>query len=68
MRYTLYMFRCSHRMTQQEIADKIGVDRMTYSAIENGKRDGSMRFWNALKKAFNLEDAELMELMKVEQK
>jgi len=55
-------------MTQQEIADKIGVDRMTYSAIENGKRDGSMRFWNALKKAFNLEDAELMELMKVEQK
>lgn len=66
MRYTLYMFRCSHRMTQQEMADKIGFDRMTYSAIENGKRDGSMRFWNALQRAFNLDNDELAELMKVE--
>ena len=51
-RHNLYMFRCSKRLSQQEIADKIGVDRMTYSKIENGKSDGSMRFWNALKEAY----------------
>ena len=67
MRYKLYMFRCSHRMTQQEIADKIGFDRMTYSAIENGKRNGSMRFWNALKEAFNLDTVQITELMKVDE-
>lgn len=66
MRHELYMFRCSKRLTQQQMADRIGVDRMTYSAIENGKRDGSMRFWNALKSAFNLDDSKVLELMKVE--
>lgn len=65
-RDNLYLFRCSHRLSQQEVADKIGVDRMTYARIENGKSDGSMRFWNALKEAFTLDDCHLMELMKVD--
>lgn len=63
-RDNLYLFRCSKRLSQQEAADKIGVDRMTYARIENGKSDGSMRFWNALKAAFDLDDRKLMELMK----
>ena len=63
-RDNLYLFRCTHRLSQQEMADKIGVDRMTYAKVENGKSDGSMRFWNALKAAFDLDDCHLMELMK----
>lgn len=62
-RDNLYLFRCSKRLSQQEAADKIGVDRMTYARVENGKSDGSIRFWNALKSAFNLDDSKLMELM-----
>lgn len=65
-RHNLYMFRCSKRLSQQKIADKIGVDRMTYSKIENGKSDGSMRFWNALKEAFSIDDCHLGELMKLD--
>lgn len=63
-RDNLYLFRCSKRLSQQEMADKIGVDRMTYAKIENGKSDGSMRFWNALKAAFAIDDRVLLGLMK----
>lgn len=52
----LYMFRCSKRLSQQEMADKIGVDRMTYSKIENGKSGISMRFLDKFKAAFALDD------------
>ena len=64
MRTNLKLFRVRLKLTQAQIAEKIGVRRSTYAAIENGDRDGSMRFWNGLKTAFELSDSEYVELMK----
>lgn len=66
MRNGLYLFRHKMRLNQQEMADKIGCSRATYSSIETGSRNGRVKFWEDLKKAFNLTDAEKGELMKKE--
>lgn len=63
MRKELYMFRHDKKLSQREMADKIGCNRATYAAIEIGKRDGRMTFWNKLKKAFGVSDAEIGGLM-----
>lgn len=65
MRNALYMFRHSKRLSQQGIADKIGVNRETYASIERGARDGSLKFWRKLQAAFNIPDNELGALMRV---
>lgn len=64
MRNNLFIFRHSKRLSQEEIAQKIGCSRATYSSIETGARDGRMKFWEDLKNAFGLSDAEKGELMK----
>lgn len=66
MRTNLYLFRHKLRLTQQEMADKIGCSRATYSAIETGKQNGRVKFWEDLKNAFGLTDAEKGELMKID--
>ena len=62
MRSNLYMFRHSKRLTQTEMAKKIGCDRSTYLAIELGTRNGRETFWNNLQKAFNVPDADMVGL------
>ena len=66
MRNELYLFRHRMRYSQQNMANAIGCSRATYSAIENGDRAGSGAFWTKLQKAFEIPDAELGGLMKVE--
>lgn len=66
MRNGLYMFRHSKRLSQAAISKKIGCNRATYAAIENGTRNGNGAFWSKLQKAFP--NADIGELMKVEQK
>ena len=66
MRNNLYMFRHKMKLTQQEIAEKIGCSRQTYSSIEKGTRDGRVQFWYKLQAVFALLDAEIGELMKKE--
>lgn len=64
MRNGLYMFRHGMRLSQSEMAEKIGCTRQTYSAIESGTRDGAARFWRNLKAAFNVADVDIGALMK----
>ena len=66
MRNRLYMFRHEQRLSQQQMADKIGCSRATYSSIETGARNGRVQFWEDLKKAFNITDAKKGELMKID--
>lgn len=54
MRKNLYMFRHKLKLSQQAMADKIGCSRITYAAIEAGKRDGRVKFWTNIKNAFGL--------------
>lgn len=66
-RTNLKIFRIKKKLSQQEIADKIGYMRATYSAIETGKRQGRQAFWDALKEAFNIPDSEMWELMQLDE-
>lgn len=61
------MLRVKHDLSQQEMADKLGVARQTYGDIENGNASGSMKFWEAFQVEFSIPDAEMWELMKLEQ-
>ncbi len=65
IRTNLKIFRIKHCLTQEEMAQKIGCIRPTYSAIENGKREGRKAFWNDLQLAFALTDEEICELKKI---
>ena len=64
MRNNLYMFRHNKRLSQAEMAEKIGCHRATYAAIEIGTRDGRLAFWAKLQKAFDIPNADLVALMK----
>lgn len=66
MRLNLKVFRVSKNMTQGEFADRVGVDRATYSNIELGKRSGKTEFWNNLQKEFDVPDSEMYGLMKID--
>lgn len=68
MRTNLKIFRIKQNMTQGEMAEKIGCSLNQYSTIERGVRNGTITFWQNLQKAFGIEDSELWELTKVEQK
>lgn len=67
MRKGLYMFRHSLKLSQQAMADKIGCSRATYSSIECGTRNGTMTFWQNLQRAFDIPDADIGGLMRVEE-
>ena len=65
-RHNLYMLRCDNKLKQAEMAEKCGVSRRTYGLIEAGKRDGSAKFWNTLKEAFNVPDENMWHLQKLD--
>ena len=69
MRKGLYMLRHDihrhgKRLSQSEMAKKIGCSRATYSSIECGSRNGRVAFWKKLQRAFDIPDAELGGLMR----
>lgn len=62
MRTDLKVLRVKNHLTQKELATKVGVSYATYNLIEQGKRKGSIEFWQGVQKAFNLTDAEMWQL------
>lgn len=67
MRTNLKVFRIRRKLSQAEIAEKIGCRRSTYTAIENGQRNGRLSFWTALQAAFDVPDTEIGGLMKIDE-
>lgn len=63
-RENLKDFRLLKRMSQEEIAKAIGYSRQMYQQVENGSREGTQEFWNALQEHFNIADADMWKLMK----
>lgn len=51
-------------LTQQEIAEKIGISVGAYSLIESGKRVGSTKTWVKIQELFNLTDEQVWQLQK----
>lgn len=66
MRTNLKLFRVKQKLSQEQIADKIGCIRATYSAIENAKRNGRQVFWDDLQKAFGLSFEAVEELKQID--
>lgn len=66
MRLNLKIFRIKAGLSQDELANKLGVSRGCYGAIERGFRNGNKRFWNSLKVNFDITEDDLKELRKVE--
>lgn len=52
MRKNLKRLRFEHDLTQEEMAEKLNVSRVTYCKIENGKSKGTTTFWLNVEKEF----------------
>lgn len=62
-RIALKQFRIGLRLTQQDMADKLGISRVKYIAIENGQRYGTVEFWRTFQKAFAVADEQMWKLV-----
>lgn len=68
VRENLKDFRLLKRMSQDEFAEAIGYSRQMYSQVESGLRDGTLEFWGAVQKRFDIPDSEMWALTKKEEK
>lgn len=66
-RTNLKVFRTAHKLRQTDIACDLGVSRATYSFIERGIRNGNAEFWNRLQQRYNVPDAEMWSLQKLDE-
>lgn len=62
-RLKLKQFRVGKGMTQESFSQAIGFNRTYYGAVENGKHEGSMKFWKAIGRRFAIPMSEVVELM-----
>jgi len=67
IRNRLREFRAKYRMTQEELARRVGVTRQTIIAIENGKYLPSLKLAFKLAKAFNVRIEDLFEYRESEE-
>lgn len=65
MRFNLYKFRKRDlKLSQENMANKLGISRPHYSDIENGKVSPSIDFAYKIQEVFGVDD--VMELLKKE--
>lgn len=64
MRINLKLLRVSEGLTQNEISEKLGISRITYSFIERGERQGNYKFWERVQETFNIPDKKMYSLMR----
>ena len=62
MKNDLRVFRAKHKMTQDDLATKLGVSRQTLSAIENNKYFPSLELALKIAKVFSCTVDELFSL------
>ena len=62
-RTELKLFRIRQKLTQEQIAEKLGYSRGHYARFENGEADTTLRFLQALQTAFNITFTEAQTLM-----
>ena len=54
MRANLKRARQNKGMTQQQVADYLGISERQYHYIESGERLGKIKYWDSLEDLFNL--------------
>ena len=53
-RTSLKVFRVQNKLSQEQIATKLGFSRGHYAKFENGEQDITLRFLEALTKVFGI--------------
>ena len=64
MRTGLKLFRVKNHLTQQQVAERVGVSRQVYGKIEKGISRCNINFWVTLQRCFNIPDEYMYSLMK----
>ena len=62
-RLKLKQLRVSLDLSQEQMADRLGISRTMYVAIENGRRYGTLKFWRNLQETFVVPKGEVFEMM-----
>ncbi len=62
MRENLKNARKAKGMTQQEVADCLGISLVYYQKIEQGSRTGDFLIWDGLEDLFNIHQRKLREI------
>lgn len=62
MRRNLKEARQKAGMTQQQVADKLGISLRYYQNLEQGTRTGDFEIWDNLEDLFNLHQRELRKM------
>jgi transcriptional regulator with XRE-family HTH domain len=62
MRPNLKKARLEAGLTQQQLADKLGISERYYRFIEAGTRDGDFALWDALEDLFGIHQRILREI------
>lgn len=63
MRENLRNARKSAGMTQQAVADHLGISLVYYQKIEQGARTGDFDIWDSLEDLFNVHQRKLREIV-----
>jgi DNA-binding helix-turn-helix protein len=62
MRENLKRARKEKDLTQQEVADRLGIDIRYYKSLESGERLGSIQLWDKLEDLFRVHQRKLREI------
>lgn len=62
MRENLRKARKEKGMTQQQVADSLGISLVHYQKIEQGSRTGDFMIWDNLEDLFNVHQRKLREI------
>lgn len=62
MRQVLKKARKKAGLTQQKVADELGISLRYYQQIESGDRTGDFNLWDALEDLFEIHQRQLREI------
>lgn len=62
MRENLRKARKEKGMTQQQVADSLGISLVHYQKIEQGSRTGDFKIWDNLEDLFDVHQRKLREI------
>ncbi len=63
MRENLRKARKEKGLTQQQVADRLGISLVYYQKIEQGSRTGDFEIWDSLEDLFNIHQRKLREIV-----
>ncbi len=64
MRENLKRARNNAGLTQQQVADKLGIGLRYYKSLESGERLGGIELWDTLEDLFKIHQRKLREISK----